>query len=78
MQKEKSAPPLHLPSVPLSKTLEDIQYNRIIQKKQEIHKTQNRADTTDRTMAEIEVLQWYYYRVLVLEDVSKCDIVTNY
>ena len=57
MQKEKSAPPLHLPSVPLSKILEDIQYNRIIQKKQEIHKTQNRADTTDRTMAEIEVLQ---------------------
>ena len=58
MQKEKSTPPLHLPSVPLSKTLEDIQYNRIIQKKQEIHKTQNRADTTDRTMAEIKVLQW--------------------
>jgi hypothetical protein len=50
-------PPLQLPPIPLLKTLEDMLYNRIIQKKQEMHKTQNRADTTDRAMAEIKALQ---------------------
>jgi len=39
------------------KTLQDILHNRIIQKKGKMHKTQNRADTTDRVWTEIEALQ---------------------
>ena len=70
-QKEKPAPPLQLPPIPLLKTLEDTQYNRIIQMKQEMHKTQNRADTRERERNQWQRLKrcnWYYYRVLVLED----------
>ena len=37
--------------------LEDILYNRIKQKRQEMHKTRNRADT-DHVWTEIETLQW--------------------
>jgi hypothetical protein len=40
----------------LLKTLEDILYNIITQKKVETHKTQNRADTTDRVWRDIETL----------------------
>lgn len=44
-------------SIPLLRLLEDILYNRIKQKKQEMHRTHNRADT-DRVWTEIETLQW--------------------
>ena len=44
-------------SPPLLKTLEDILHNRIIQKKEEMHKAQNRS-VTDRLWTEIETLQW--------------------
>jgi hypothetical protein len=37
--------------------LEDILCNRIMQKKQEMHKTKSRADA-DRIWTEIETLQW--------------------
>jgi hypothetical protein len=48
-EEQQSASPLRL--------LEDILYNRIKQKKQEMHRTQNRADT-DHVWTEIETLQW--------------------
>ena len=44
-------------STPLLRLLEDILYNRIKQKKQEMHRTHNRADT-DHLWTEIETLQW--------------------
>jgi hypothetical protein len=44
-------------STPLLRLLEDILYNRIKQKKQEMHITHNRADT-DHIWTEIETLQW--------------------
>ena len=43
-------------STPLLRLLEDILYNRIKQKKQEMHKTHNRADT-HHVWTEIETLQ---------------------
>jgi hypothetical protein len=46
----------------LSKTLEDILYNIITQKKVETHKTQNRADTTDRVWREISKHCNEYYQ----------------
>ena len=42
---------------PLLKTLEDMLHNRIIQKKEEMHKSQNRS-VTDSLWTEIETLQW--------------------
>jgi hypothetical protein len=49
-----------IPPPPLLKTLEDMLYNKITQKKREMHKTQNREDTTDTEHGhrEIETLQW--------------------
>lgn len=76
-QKEKPTPPLQLPPIPLLKTLEDTQYNRIIQMKQEMHKTQNRADTTDRVVAEIEALQLVLLQSLSIRRLNRCDIATN-
>lgn len=43
-------------SVPL-RLLEDILHKRIMQKKQEMHRTHNRADT-DHVYTEIETLEW--------------------
>jgi hypothetical protein len=45
------------PSPPLLKTLEDMLHNRIMQKKEEMHKSQNRS-VTDSLWTEIETLQW--------------------
>ena len=42
---------------PLLKTLEDMLYNRIAQKKGEMHNATERA-VTDRIWTEIETLQW--------------------
>ncbi|HEX6027981.1 MAG TPA: hypothetical protein VFY64_02970 [Nitrososphaeraceae archaeon] len=46
-----------LPSPPLLKTLENMLYNRIAQKKREMHKATERA-VTDKIWTEIETLQW--------------------
>jgi hypothetical protein len=54
-------------SIPLLRLLEDILYNRIKQKKQEMHRTHNRADT-DRVWTEIETLQWVLSQSLISED----------
>jgi hypothetical protein len=43
--------------IPLLRLLEDILYNYIKQKKQEMHRTHNRA-YTDHVWTEIETLQW--------------------
>jgi hypothetical protein len=62
-------------STPLLRLLEDILYNRIKQKKQEMHKTHNRADT-DHIWTEIEKhFNGYYHRVLVSEGCSICDTI---
>ena len=45
-----------LTTLPLE-TLEDMLHNRILQKKQEIHKTQSMVDT-ERLWTEIETLRW--------------------
>jgi hypothetical protein len=45
------------PTVPPLKTLEDMLYNRILQKKQEIHKNQSMVNT-ERLWTEIQTLQW--------------------
>ena len=42
---------------PLLRLLEDILYNRIKQKKREMHKATERA-VTDKLWTEIETLQW--------------------
>jgi hypothetical protein len=42
---------------PLLRLLEDILYNRIKQKKREMHKATERA-ATDKLWTEIETLQW--------------------
>jgi hypothetical protein len=42
---------------PLLRTLEDMLHNKIMKKKQEIHRTQNIADN-DRISTEIEILEW--------------------
>ena len=52
---------------PLLRLLEDILYNRIKQKKQDMHRTHNRADT-DRVWTEIETLQWVLSQSLISED----------
>ena len=52
-------------STPLLRLLEDILYNRIKQKKQEMHRTHNRADT-DSLWTEIETLQWVLAQILTL------------
>jgi len=46
-----------IPLPPLLKTLEDMLYNIIAQKKREMHNTTERA-VTDRIWTEIEILQW--------------------
>ena len=51
----------------LLKTLEDILYNIITQKKVETHKTQNRADTTDRVWRDRNIAM-SIIRILVSED----------
>jgi hypothetical protein len=43
--------------IPLLRLLEDILYNRIKQKKREMHKATERA-VTDKLWTEIETLQW--------------------
>jgi hypothetical protein len=42
-----------------------------------MHKTQNRENTTDRIMAEIEALQWVLLQSLSIRRLGRCDIVTN-
>lgn len=42
-----------------------------------MHKTQNRADTTDRAVAEIEALQLVLLQSLSIRRLGRCDIVTN-
>ena len=44
-------------TTPPLETLEDMLHNRILQKKQEIHKTQSMVDT-ERLWTEIETLRW--------------------
>ena len=44
-------------TTPPLKKLEDILHNRILQKKQEIHKTQSMVDT-ERLWTEIKTLRW--------------------
>jgi hypothetical protein len=51
----------------LLKTLEDILYNIITQKKVETHKTQNRADTTDKVWRDRNIAM-SIIRILVSED----------
>jgi hypothetical protein len=46
-----------IPSPPLLKTLEDMLYNRIAQKKREMDKATERA-VIDKLWTEIETLQW--------------------
>ena len=53
-EKERSASPTADPPL---KILEDMLYNRVTQKKEEIHKTQDRADT-ERLWTEIQTLRW--------------------
>jgi hypothetical protein len=43
---------------PQLKILEDMLHNRIIQKKEEIHKTTQNIADTDRIWIEIETLRW--------------------
>lgn len=42
-----------------------------------MYKTQNRADTTERAMAEIEALQLVLLQSLSIRRPGRCDIVTN-
>ena len=44
-------------TTPPLETLEDLLHNRILDKKQEIHKTQSMVDT-ERLWTEIETLRW--------------------
>jgi hypothetical protein len=46
-----------IPPPPLLKTLEDMLYNRIMQKKREMHKATERG-VTDKLWTEIEILHW--------------------
>ena len=57
MKEEQQSDPLRL--------LKDILYNRIKQKKQEMHRTHNRADT-DSLWTDIETLQWVLAQILTL------------
>jgi hypothetical protein len=50
---------------PLLRLLEDILYNRIKQKKREMHKATERA-VTDKLWTEIETLQWVLAQILTL------------
>lgn len=43
-----------------------------------MHKTQNRVDTTDRAVAEIEALQLVLLQSLSIRRLGRCDIVTNH
>ncbi len=42
-----------------------------------MHKTQNRADTTDRAWTEIEALQLVLLQSLSIRRLVVCDTVTN-
>ena len=58
-----SSPP---PSTTLSlRSLQEILHNRIIQKREEIHKSHNKA-YTDSLWTEIETLQWVLAQILTL------------
>ena len=50
--------PTESPLPPPLKILEDMLHNRIIQKKEEIHKTTQNIADTDRIWTEIETLRW--------------------
>ena len=67
MNEEQEPDPLRL--------LEDILYNRIKQKKQEMHRTHNR-DNTDHVWTEIETLQWILAESLS-EGGSRYDTIIN-
>jgi hypothetical protein len=55
---EEDKTPTESPLPPLLKILEDMLHNRIIQKKEEIHKTTQNIADTDRIWTEIEALRW--------------------
>ena len=50
--------PTESPLPPPLKILEDMLHNRIIQKKEEIHKTTQNISDTDRIWTEIQTLRW--------------------
>ena len=54
------------PSTVSLRSLQEILYNRIIQKKAEMHRTKNTGDMTDRVWTEIETLQWVLAQILML------------
>jgi hypothetical protein len=56
---EQDKTPTESPLAPPPLTiLEDMLHNRIIQKKEEIHKTTQNITNTDRIWTEIETLRW--------------------
>ena len=55
---EEDKTPTESPLPPPLKILEDMLHNRIIQKKEEIHKTTQNIADTDRIWTEIETLRW--------------------
>jgi len=64
-ESEPSIPSAQSPSIPLLRSLQEILHNRIIQKKGEIHKAQNRA-YTDNLWREIETLHWMLAQIITL------------
>ena len=55
---EEDKTPIESPLPPPLKILEDMLHNRIIQKKEEIHKTTQNISDTDRIWTEIQTLRW--------------------
>jgi hypothetical protein len=55
---EQNKTPTESPLPSPLKILEDMLHNRIIQKKEEIHKTTQNIADTDRLWTEIETLRW--------------------
>jgi hypothetical protein len=59
------------PSPSLLEILEDMLRNRIMQKKQDIHKTQSSIADTERLWTEIETLRWILSQSLSISSSSK-------
>lgn len=64
-------------SIPLLRLFEDILYNRIKQKKQEMHRTHNRSDTDRVFLDRGTNTSVDFRRVLISERGSRSDTITN-
>ena len=70
MKKERGQEGETEPAPPLLKTLEDMLHNKIEQKREEVHKTNNIAEN-DKLSIEIDTLHWVLSQCLAIRRLLK-------